>query len=191
LNSVAPRQDWQPKMSSKSVARNRLRTAQETQRKWAGIFYRAFQRQAPFTAEERAALGILSLKGNAGVFMPCSRSWADSALYVVSTFVVEAILARNVCITVTIYLDKAGPNHDFTVESFYTVGWNPGETSHLIAAQKRDWIEFCVTEWAWAVLRREVAPRRMAKLKEELMAAAWAPARVERWLAAGLDVEAL
>lgn len=178
-------------MPSKSTNRNRLRTAQETQRKWASIFYWAFQRQAPFTAEERTALGILSLKGNASAFMPCSRSWNDSALYVVSTFKVEAILARNMNVTVTIYLDKVGPKQDLTVESFYTAGWNPGETNHLTAPQKRDWIQARVTEWAWAVLRREVAPRRMAKLKEELMAAAWAPARVERWLAAGLDVEAL
>jgi hypothetical protein len=178
-------------MPSKSANRNRLRTALETQRKWASIFHWAFQRQAPFTAEERAALGITALKGNASAVMPRHRSWNDSALYVMITFKVNVILACNIHVTVTIHLDKAGPKHDLTVESFYAAGWNPSENTHLTAPQKRDWIQARVTEWAWSVLRREVAPRRMAKLKEELMAAAWAPARVERWLAAGLDVEAL
>ena len=176
-------------MPSKSVARNRLRTALETQRKWAGIFYRAFQRQAPFTAEERAALGITALTGNAGVIMPPSRSWStDSIVYAIETFNVEACILHEMRVTVTIRLDKAGPNHELTVETKHVAAWLPSRPPCM---KKKAFIEARVTEWAWAVLRREVAPRRMAKLKEELMAAAWAPARVERWLAAGLDVEAL
>jgi hypothetical protein len=134
----------------------------------------------------------MALKGGASVIMPPYRSWIrDSALYAVETFNVEAILSHGIRVTVIIRLDRVGPKQDLTVESCYTAGWNPGETAHLSAPQKRDWIQARVTEWAWAVLRRELAPRRIAKLKEELMAAAWAPARVEKWLAAGLDVEAL
>jgi hypothetical protein len=35
------------------------------------------------------------------------------------------------------------------------------------------------------------AKERLAPIKEELMAAAWAPARVERWVAAGLNPEVM
>jgi hypothetical protein len=37
----------------------------------------------------------------------------------------------------------------------------------------------------------ERARARSAAVKEELVAAAWAPARVERWLEAGLELEAM
>lgn len=43
----------------------------------------------------------------------------------------------------------------------------------------------------WARLIRERARQLMAPLKEELMAAAWHPRRVERWLEAGLELEEL
>jgi hypothetical protein len=35
------------------------------------------------------------------------------------------------------------------------------------------------------------AKARCARYKEELIAAAWAPARVEKWVEAGVDLEAL
>jgi hypothetical protein len=177
-------------MPSKSTNRNRLRTAQETQSKWAGIFYRAFQRQAPFSAEERAALRIVFVMGNICVIMPKTRSWSkDSALYAVNTFDVEVIVLNEMRIVVSIHLDKAGPNHEIhIITTIHNQYWYYEPSSSI---KKKEVIERQVAEWAWAVLRRETAPRRMARIKEELMAAAWAPARVERWLAAGLDVEAL
>ena len=50
-----------------------------------------------------------------------------------------------------------------------------------------------VLEWFQRLEERVKADenaRRLAPLKEELMAAAWAPARVEQWVAAGQEPEA-
>jgi hypothetical protein len=56
--------------------------------------------------------------------------------------------------------------------------WYPGVKEHVEAALKR-------SQEAGRAAQRQ----RMEGLREELMAAAWAPARVERWVEAGLDVD--
>lgn len=54
----------------------------------------------------------------------------------------------------------------------------------------------CVRGWwdrvgPWCYERAEQKAAQVAKFKEELAAAVWAPARVERWLEAGVELEAL
>lgn len=65
-------------------------------------------------------------------------------------------------------------------------GYGPQDLYDLYRGQVLAWIERIEARVA-----AEAAAERLAPIKEELMAAAWAPARVTKWLEAGLTPEEL
>lgn len=67
---------------------------------------------------------------------------------------------------------------------------------NAFAACERLILGTCVRGWwdrvgPWCYERAEQKARQVAMFKEELAAAVWAPARVEKWLEAGVELEAL
>ncbi len=67
-------------------------------------------------------------------------------------------------------------------------------TSLLISRGEEESLESYRARWnAWWDEKEsmERLQARCAALKEDLMAAAWAPARVERWLEAGVELETM
>jgi hypothetical protein len=67
--------------------------------------------------------------------------------------------------------------------------WNDGELYHFALADFIKSLEGAVKRRRKAFYER--AKQRCGRYKEELIAAAWAPRRVEAWLAAGMEVDAL
>jgi hypothetical protein len=78
--------------------------------------------------------------------------------------------------------------HEYQRELYRNLDfWNDGEMYHFALADFVKNLEGAVKRRRQAFYDR--AKRRCGRYKEELIAAAWHPRRVEAWLAAGLDVD--
>ena len=177
-----------------TIARRRkLMTKRNTEAKWAGILQRAFYARPPFTEQELTTYSILHPRCLIWTKMPPSKNWGeDSSLYAFTVIEICARVESNSVDTVIIRLSMrdVGPLHHIVdpIEVETRRDWITGkEPSRATVQFMRDRVE----AWAHNVIRQEVAPRRINRFKEELIAAAWAPARVERWLEAGVELEAL
>lgn len=167
-------------------------TKRNTEAKWAGILFRAYYASCPFTPEEIARYDIRRHQCIVTVNMPGDRRWGtDSALYAETVIEIRIAAGCQFADTVVIILSMrdVGPMHHI-VEPITVItrsGWSSASPPEATVQFMRDRLE----SWAQDIIHRQVAPRRTARFKEELIAAAWAPARVERWLEAGVELEAL
>ena len=88
---------------------------------------------------------------------------------------------------------NANPDKDW---DYFYLSWNPNITFGIVKANPdKDWDYYGLSmnqmtkyEFPLCIMKRR-AKARSAIIKEELVAKAWHPSRVERWLEAGIDIE--